>query len=45
MAVPLTEKLARSDATQLSVDERQQAVERVSIASAPIVEQRRDVPI
>jgi len=39
VTVPLTVQLTRSDATQLAVDERQQAIERGPIASTPIVEQ------
>jgi hypothetical protein len=45
VTIPLTVKLTRSDATQFAVNQRQQAIERISIASAPMVEQCGDVPI
>ena len=40
---PLASKLARGDAAQLGIHERQQLVEGTVVPATPIVEQRRDV--
>ena len=40
---PLVAKLARRDAAELRIDERQQLIERSPVAATPIAEQRRDV--
>ena len=44
MPHPLAAKLARCDAAQLGIDERQQLIEGTVIPATPIIEQRRDVP-
>ena len=40
---PLVPKLARGNAAKLSIDEREQLVERSPVTATPIAEQRRDV--
>ena len=40
---PLAPKLARRDAPELRIDERQQLIERSPVAATPIAEQCRDV--
>src|SRR5262249_23395901 len=40
----LTSKLARRDAPELVVDERQQLLERSCVASTPVGQQRGDAP-
>jgi hypothetical protein len=42
-ATPLAEKLALCHTTQLRVDERQQLVEGVSVATPPFAQKRRHV--
>jgi len=45
MPVALTTKLTRRDCAQFAIDKRQQTIQRVWIASTPMIEQSRDVVI